>query len=381
MTDVRSRLSRRVLRASGLLAAFGVCVLTIGGSAFRAAPQGQTRAFLIDEADQGFLYAPMEQECPQGFDMTVEETFLSQLTPAERERLLRPENGKELASKWKGEFMRGPGGENICNNPKSFMKDPRHPPYRGTASKIAYGMNLDGTPDGRATANTCGHPKFTGVNGEAAVDNQLYRAVGCSKLARSTAPMSKQFLDPFLIEIRGIDDLKNDDHVEVGIYSPEDTPLQGSDGNALPNQTLGVTKNAHWRTTVSGRIVDGQLTTDVMPVVYMRWILPTWGVLGTQDHEFRDARFRMSLQPGGTLKAVLAAYRPIENIYTVGRCCSGTASVANNDCASEHKTLAMMADGYPDPDTGQCTAVSSASNLKGVPVFLVHPRAEQSSRK
>jgi len=178
--------------------------LIAGGNVFRAAPQGQTRAFLILESDMGLLYAPMEQECPQGFEMTVEETFLSQQTPAERERLLRPENGKELASHWKGEFMRGPGGENICNNPKSFMNDPRHPVFRGTASKVAYGMNLDGTPDGRATANTCGHQKFAGVSGEPGIDNQLYRAVGCSKLARSTMPQTKQVLDPFVIEIRGL---------------------------------------------------------------------------------------------------------------------------------------------------------------------------------
>jgi hypothetical protein len=380
MHTVPGRMPRRVLRAAGVALGLGLALIA-GGNVFRAAPQGQTRAFLILESDMGLLYAPMEQECPQGFEMTVEETFLSQQTPAERERLLRPENAKELAGHWKGEFMRGPGGENICNNPKSFMNDPRHPVFRGTASKVAYGLDLDGTPDGRATPNTCGHQKFVGVNGEPGIDNQLYRAVGCSKLARSTMPQTKQALDPFLIEIRGLDDPKNDDHVEVGIYSPEDTPMQGSDGIMLPNQTLGVTTNPHWRTTVSGRIVDGQLTTDVIPVVYMRWILSTWGVFGTQDHEFRDVRFRMSLQPDGTLKGLMASYRPIENIFTVGRCCAGTASVANNDCASEHKTLVMMADGNPDPATGQCTTISSANNFRGVPVFLVSPRGQLSTRQ
>src|SRR5688572_26330087 len=155
MTDVATRLTRRALQATGSAAA--LAVLLIGGSTFRApssavasakaAPQGQTRAFLVVEADQGFLYAPMDVECPQGFEMTVEESFLSQQTPAERERLLKPENAKEYNSKWKGEFIRGPGGENVCNNPKSFMNDPRRFVYRGVASKVAHGVNLDGTPD------------------------------------------------------------------------------------------------------------------------------------------------------------------------------------------------------------------------------------------
>jgi hypothetical protein len=370
---------RRVLQASGAIAV--VAVVLMGGDTFRAAPQGQVRAFLVVDSDAGFLYAPMEQECPQGFEMTVEESFLSQQTPAERERLLKPENAKEYASKWKGEFIHGPGGENVCNNPKSFLNDPRRFVYRGTASKIAYGVNLDGTPDGRATANTCAHQKFTGVNGEPAIDNQLYRAMGCSKLARSTMRTSKMTMDHYVIEVRGIDNPVNDDHVEVGVYTPEETPIQGADGSALPNQTLTITSNPRWRTTFQGRIVDGKLTTEPVTALYLKWVLSTWGPLGVQDQEFRRARLQLSFEPDGTLKGAMAAYRPIDNIYTIGRCCSGTASVANNDCASEHKTLVEFADGDPDPETGKCTAISSVSNLKGVPVFLVHPRMDLSSRK
>src|SRR5438552_2062227 len=181
MRRVLSQMPRGSVRAGGMLVALGLALLA-GGNAFRAEAQGQTRAFLVVEADQGLLYAPMDQECPQGFEMTVEESFLSQQTPAERERLLKPENAKEYQSKWKGEFIHGPGGENVCNNPKSFMNDPRHPAYRGVASKVAYGMNLDATADGRKTANTCAQQKFAGVDGEAGLDNRLYRAVGRSTL-------------------------------------------------------------------------------------------------------------------------------------------------------------------------------------------------------
>src|SRR4029077_7733237 len=128
-------------------------------------------------------------------------------------------------------------------------------------------------------------------------------------------------------------------------------------------------------------IVDGVLTTDVIPVYYMKWVLSTWGPFGLQDHVYRNAKFRMSLEPDGTLKGMMASYRPIENIFTVGHCCKGTASTANTDCASEHKTLALMADGYPDPDTGKCTMISSASNIAGIPVFIAPARGELSSGK
>ena len=371
MHPMLSRIPRSVARLAGMPVALGLALLLTGGNTFRAAPQGQTRAFLIVKSDLGIHYGKFEEDCPQGFEMTVEEAYLATKTSQERERLLRPENVKEYMNGWKNEFITGPGGENVCNNPKSFMNDPKHPPQRGVQSKVAYGMSLDGTSDGRSTKNTCGHQKFAGVSGEPAIDNQLYRAIGCSKMWRSNTPYAGAWVDPFLIEIRGLDDPKNDDHVEVGIYSTDDTPIQGSDGQALPNQTLGLTRNPRWRTTVAGRIVDGQLTTDSVEAINLHHVLPTWGALGTNyDFEFHGARLKLSLQQDGTISGVLAAYRPVENIFTVGRCCKGTASTANNDCASEHKTLAMLADGYRDPDTGQCTMISSATNLKGIPIFI-----------
>src|SRR5204862_7229767 len=129
--------------------------------------------------------------------------------------------------------------------------------------------------DGRPTLKTCGHEKFVSENGEPGIDNQLYRAVGCSKMHRSTGPMAHAYIDPFLIEIRGLDDPKNDDHVEVGIYSTDDTPLQGPDGKAMANQTLAITKKPKWRTTVPGGNGGGQLTTDFMDAVDVRVVLPT----------------------------------------------------------------------------------------------------------
>ena len=369
----------RTSAVAGLVAVVGF-TLAANGVAFRAQSQGSTRAFLIVQSDQGVHYGKFEEDCPQGFEMTVEEAYLALKTPEERERLLRPENAREYAQGWKGEFITGPGGENVCNNPKSFMNDPRHPPFRGVSSKVAYGMDLDGTSDGRPTAKTCGHENFTGLNGEAGIDNQFYRAMGCSKLVRSTAPMARASIRPFLIEIRGLDDPLQDDHVEVGVYSTDDTPIQGADGNSLPNQTLAAAKNPRWRATFAGRVKDGVVTTDVLSAVHMRKVVSTDGAFLEQEHEFHDVRLRLSIRPDGTLEGLMGSYRPIENLG-IGRCCKGTASTANYDCASEHKTYALMADGYPDPETGACTMISSANNLKGIPIFIASNRGELSSRK
>jgi len=374
MHHLTSRMSRRSRRTGGLLVALGLALLVIGGSTFRAAPQGQTRAFLITQSDLGMHYGKFEEECPQGFEMTVEEAYLASKTPEERARLLRPENAKEYGKGWKDDFITGPGGENVCNNPKSFAGDPRHPAVKGIQSKVAFGLNLDGTPDGRATAVTCGHAKFEGLNGDAAVDNQLYRAAGCSKRYRGAGENVQPGagLDPFIIELRGVDNPENDDLVEVGIYSIDDVPIQAQTGGYLPYQTFHASTNPRWRNETKGRIVNGELVTDVKDV-YLRWRIATLGQFGeASENEFRRARLKLHLDANGDVTGLLGGYRPLTNISTSGYCCKATASTANIDCASEYKTFALMADGDPDPETGQCTTISAAHKLTGIPSFLVH---------
>ena len=338
---------------------------------------GSTLGFLVVDSRLAMHYGPFESDCPGGFEPTVEENFLATLGPDERERILRPENAEEYANAWKGEFINGPGGENVCQNPKAFLDDPRHPPHRGVQSRVAYGLNLDGTPDGRATPLTCEHPKFEGLDGEPAVDNQLYRAVGCYKSRRGTAESEQAGgdLNPFLIEIRDLDDPRNDDRVEVGIYSLEiaDLILRTPAGEPLPDQSFRVSSNPHWRNEVTGRLVDGELLIDDVDRLYLRYRLFTWGAFAdAYSQEFRRVRLRLRLGPDGGLTGLLGGYRPLMNISTVGYCCRATASTANMDCASEYKTFVLMADGDPDPRTGQCTTISAAHRLTGIPAFVIH---------
>ena len=156
-----------------------------------------------------------------------------------------PQNSFEYGRTWKNDFATGPAGENVCSHPTSFRNDPRRLPYRGVSSKVAYGLNLDGTTDGRATPRTCVHQKFEGLNGEPVIDNQLYRVSGCSKLNRGTEKQTDSYMKAFLVELRGVDDLKNDDHIEVGIYSTAEgeVSLKAANGSDVTHQTFTITPN------------------------------------------------------------------------------------------------------------------------------------------
>ena len=370
-SDGRLRRYRRL--ACAAVAALALAALH-GAAGARG---GSTLGFLIVDTRLAMHYGPFEADCPGGFEATVEENFLATLGPDERERILRPENAEEYANAWKGEFINGPGGENVCQNPKAFLDDPRHPPHRGVQSSVAYGLNLDGTPDGRATPLTCEHPKFAGLSGEPAVDNQLYRAVGCYKSRRGAGESQQQGseLDPFLIELRGVDDRENDGHVEVGIYSlhADDLVMRTPGGAPLPNQSFRVTANPKWRNEAVGRIVDGELQVDGLDRLFLKFRLFTWGAFGeVYSHEFRRVRLKLKLEEDGGISGLLGGYRPLWNISTVAYCCRATASTANMDCASEYKTFVQMADGDPDPETGQCTTISAAQRVGGIPAFVVH---------
>src|SRR5690606_32823806 len=94
-------------------------------------------------------------------------------------------------------FNRGPNGENPNYFPES-VEDPI--PFREVEGKISYGMNLDGTTDGRATPRSCKHQKFTSPDGAEAVDNQLYRALGCSKTYRKSGFVHEVVIQEFEIQ-------------------------------------------------------------------------------------------------------------------------------------------------------------------------------------
>jgi hypothetical protein len=40
-----------------------------------------------------------------------------------------------------------------------------------------------------------------------------------------------------------------------------------------------------------------------------------------------------------------------------------------------------MADGYPDPKTGECTALSIAFNIEAIPAFVLHQPGDTAKTK
>src|SRR5690606_5022009 len=105
--------------------------------------------------------------------------------------------------------------------------------FHEVAGKLSYGLNLDGKVDA---------DDFTHPDGATGIDNQVYRAVGCIIGFRGPDGVEVIFQDKAIadavynrtmIEISGVDDLRDDDAVTVTFYRGQDRLLTDATGNKI----------------------------------------------------------------------------------------------------------------------------------------------------
>lgn len=324
---------------------------------------------------------PGMDACPKGTAPRLKEVYLRTLPQAEQARLRLKENEKEWTDRWHAYAFDGKGA-NICSQPDRFQ----HAAYPTVESKFGLGLDLDGAADGTSTPATCGHPNFQSPAGEKGIDNQEYRAMGCTLEMRGADGQGGDALTGMkqfhasgewtqVILLRGVDSLSNDPDVEVIYANTADRPEVDTKGAFLRGVSFTVSdKGARHRNVLRGRIVDGVLTTEPGDIR----LAQTWGQGGPRDirgnrsqYHYQHGRLRLKFQPDGTLTGFVGGYRPVFDVIispSLGG--AGAALAAGIDCASTMATLRQVADGMPDPKTGRCTAVSSAMRMLAVPAFV-----------
>lgn len=334
---------------------------------------GVTKGFAITWFQPALHYG--DGDCPDG--VNEEQDWKAVFTkegksPAEIEHLLSHPTSPEFGE---AELHRGPHGENVCADPASAPD----PSWKTAKSRISDGLNLDGTKDGAATAATCKHEKFVGADGRTGIDNQLYRVLGCSKGHRGQGHAGfitnylnermREGMVTYLIEVAGVHDGRNDDDVQVGIYLGLDPLRQNAAGGVQSDTTLRISADPRWHNLVHGKIRDGVLTTDAFDVN-----LPS-DPLWIPGFNFKQARLRLEFQPDGGLKGILAGYHDWFPIYWgLAKTAFQYEKFSGGNCPAVYDAFRRMADGDPDPKTGQCTAISVAYGVEAVPAFLVHPK-------
>jgi hypothetical protein len=246
-------------------------------------------------------------------------------------------------------------------------------PFYEDQSKVAYGLNLDGKS---------GPNDFTGPEGEQGIDNQLQRVFGCIDTYRAHGNfhhfenefMRRYNMDRVVIEITGVDSLENDDDVTVTTYRGLDNLITDATGeNVIPGGTerIDMRWGKDYIQKMKGKIVNGVLTTQPVDRIEI-----PWGVsFETSAYQvFRGMRLQLKLTPREA-EGLLAGYLDVD-AYILHLNTSWSThhqSYGQLSSPSAYRAMRRLADGYPDPKTGENTAISSAVTVKFAQVFAEHP--------
>lgn len=142
-------------------------------------------------------------------------------------------------------------------------------------------------------------------------------------------------------------------------------------GVSLTNVSFRVHHDHHYHAVTRGRIVNGVLTTEPVDVLLRS------AYEEMSHYHLRDARFRGEIRADGSLAGILGGYQDIAKVYwNVARDRSTTENVQGPmTCPGLYYALQRLADAYPvTPGGGQCTWISSAYEVDGLPAFVIHPK-------
>jgi hypothetical protein len=331
--------------------------LATGSAALAAdgtAPRNREIGYVINDFEWALHQTEgAKTECPNG---------LNKLGPREQFKALYPENG---------------AAKTIVDTQLAYESEVWWPsnkieafPFYEAQGKVAIGLDLDGKTD----AND-----FTSPDGKAGIDNQLYRALGCIDNYRSGASVltfdktffKKNQISRMLIHVTDVDSLANDDDVTVTTYRGQDPLMFDATGEGyVPGgtQRLDTRWGKEFINQAKGKIVDGELITEplnfYLPLEIARQEAAIWWI--------REARFALRLTPERA-EGLVAGYADVDRFYYSRNRVWSThhLSYGQESSLSLHRALKRLADGLPDPATGENTGISSAMKLWLVQVHIL----------
>jgi hypothetical protein len=236
------------------------------------------------------------------------------------------------------------------------------PNIETVSGRYAYGFDLGG-----AAGN-----KFEDPETHQKVDNQLWRAVGCTESFRASPPMMPypeelswnvmtDSAPAWALQISGAD-LSKDGPVTVTMDRALEHLERDATGGIKADATYVIDPSPRSHNVLHGEIRNGVLT--VRPAdVYLEAEMPYYF-----DIALKSAHMRFDSQSGGKLLAYWGGYinwHDFAYMYT-SRPANGADSIGI------YHALKKMADADPDPVTGQNRMISTAYRMEAVPAFLAH---------
>ncbi len=348
--------------------------LAVAAFAAGQASASETRGYVVSWFGVSTYYGG-DSDCPDGLNPMSTEFYKRELLrlgypEADAVKLLKDFPGNP--GRPDGEYIkimstRGDKKTNVYAHPESAAD----PGLKEVKGKYAYGFNLDGKTDSPIS--------FTDPDtGEKGIKNQYYRSLGCIRSFRAPPPahptlaqaqwdVLRDEMPAWLIEISGITDPMNSDNVTVTISRAVDHVSRDSDNNIRADMSFKVDPDPRSHNVLHGRIKDGVLTTDPseIRIVADPFLIP--------EFHWKQARLKLKMGADGSLKGLIGGYHDWYALYwsyaESGWVEEHSASV---DMPALYYSLKRNADAYPDPKTGENTAISTAYEVEAVPAFVIH---------
>ncbi len=236
------------------------------------------------------------------------------------------------------------------------------------------GLDLDGVVD---------DDDYQSPDGErSGIDNQMNRVLGCIAHYRTGGiiyhfenKFAQQYNDNrWIIELTQVDDLENDNEVMVSVYRGMDDLLTDAGGEAFvagATQRVDTRWGQEYIEHTTGKIVDGVLMTQPIDTIQIPWS-STFDTSGYQV--FRGLRMELNLGAEDA-EGLLAGYTDVDafNHQLNTTWSTHHQSYGQLSSLSQYHAMRRFADGYPNPETGENTAISSAIEVKMKRVAVLHP--------
>jgi hypothetical protein len=228
------------------------------------------------------------------------------------------------------------------------------------------GFDLDGVVSSGKDAESCFKTDFVDPDGRPGIDNQLAPLIpdiesvfgdAITGLVQGAINNGELII---LLELTGVDDLKNDDCVGLVVGIGDGRVALGTDGVIEAHQTFERAPGSVRTAAINAKIVDGVLTGGPFE---MSIPLALFDVSFTL--RFHDAMFRFAIDGDQRFEGLFGGTFDIEDLLDG---VSQGAGVAQN-LPLIRLVLQSSADALPN-EAGKCQRLSAALKFAAVPAFI-----------
>ncbi|WP_116813289.1 hypothetical protein [Steroidobacter cummioxidans] len=235
------------------------------------------------------------------------------------------------------------------------------PDIETVSGKYAYGFDLGGTNEAA---------KFIDPDTGGKVDNQLWRAIGCTASFRAEPPAM-----PFPEEVSWnamvetspgwsmritAEDFSKDGKVTLTLDRVTQHLERDAAGNIMSSASYVIEPSEKSHNVLKGELKGGVITIEPQDI-YLQAEMPFY-----PEMALRNAHMRITVKPDGQLVGYWGGYFSRERFSYMITSRPGHGG----DSLGIYHAVKKMADASPDPKTGQNEEISSTWRMEAVPAFL-----------